>query len=70
MQVPRKYYCLKWLIILFIGVSRSDLRYCALEVYLSPALRLANSVSQHTPSVCRSLNMHQYLPAAEDCEVR
>lgn len=55
MQVPSKYYCLKWLIILFIGVGRSDLRYCAVMGYWSPVdLRLAKSVSQHTPLVCWS----------------
>lgn len=71
MQVSRKYYCLKWLVILFIGVSRLDLRYCALKVYWSPVVLMpGKSVSQHTPLVCQSLNTHQYLRTSKDYEVR
>lgn len=70
MQVPRNYYCLKWLMILFIGVSRLDLRYCALQAYWSPVAMLGKSVSQQTPLVCQCLNLHQYLQTAKDCELR
>lgn len=71
MWVPRKYYCLKWFIILFIGISRLDLRYCALKVYWSPVVLMpSKSVSQDTALVCQSLNIHQYLQTAKEYEVR
>lgn len=66
MQVPRPCYCLKWLIILFIGVSWLDLRYCALKLYCSPVvLTLGKSAL-----VCQSLNIHQYLQTDKDYELR